>query len=382
MNKLLLLTTALITTMIIASCSGSKRSSKSEEKDLAMLIKRLNKKGSDDKVIADIKDVYNSAYDRGAQRLANYQNEAAPQKWDKIIGEMETLQRMYETISQSAYAVRMVKPVNFYTSLRNTKDSAANDYYMYAQQYFEREGRQNSKEAYYAFEKSNRYVPNYKDSKIKMKQAYDRSIVAVLINRIQFDDYGRDSWGWNSYNNSNNITSDQIVRDLGYQSASSIPAKFYSDWDLRRANIAPDLVVDMVWRNMRFDQPRDQIRQYNRSKQIETGRDTANRPIYQTVTATVFVTQRQLNADADMNLIITDAVTRREVKWDRIPSNYRFTIEYAEYNGDRRALDNNDLTLINRSRNQQMPRREEVLNDMMQRIYNDLLNRIKREVNW
>lgn len=382
MNKLLLLTTALITTMVIASCSGSKRSSKSQEKDLAMLIKRLNKKGSDDKVIADIKEVYNSAYERGAQRLANYQYEQAPQKWDKLIAEMESLQRMYETISKSAYAVRMVKPVNFYTSLRNTKDSAANDYYMYAQEYFEREGRQHSKEAYYAFEKSNRYIPNYKDSKIKMKEAYDRSIVAVLINRIQFDDYGRDSWGWNSYNNSNIVTSDQIVRDLGYQSANNIPAKFYSDWDLRRANIAPDLVVDMVWRNMRYDQPRDQTRQYNRSKQIETGRDTANRPVYQTVTATVFVTQRELNADADMNLIITDAVTRRELKWDRIPSNYRLTIEYAEYNGDRRALDDNDWTLINRSRNQQMPRREEVLNDMMQRIYNDLLNRIKREVNW
>ncbi len=349
---------------------------------MAMLIKRLNKKGSDDKIITDIKEVYNSAYERGTQRLASYQNDEAPQKWDKIIGEMESLQRMYETISKSAYAVRMVKPVNFYSSLKNTKDSAADDYYMYAQNYFEKEGRQNSKEAYYAFEKSSKYIPNYKDSKSKMKEAYERSIVAVLINRIQFDDYGRDSWGWNSYNNSNIVTSDQIVRDLGYQSANTIPAKFYSDWDLRRANIAPDLVVDMVWRNMRFDQPRDQTKQYNRSKQIETGRDTANRPIYQTVTATVFVTQRELNADADLNLIITDAVTRKEIKWDRIPSSYRFTIEYAEYNGDRRALDNNDLTLISRSRNQQMPRREEVLNDMMQRIYNDMLNRIKREVNW
>jgi hypothetical protein len=381
MNKVLLLST-LIALIILSSCSGSKRSSRSGEKDLATLIKRLNKKGSDDKIIEDIRNIYNTSCNSGMQRLANYENDAAPQKWDKIISELESLQRMYETINKSAYAVRMVKPVNFYNRIRDTKESAANDYYSYAEEYFVREGRQNSKEAYYAYEKSNRYVANYKDSKAKMKEAYDRSIVAVLINRIQFDDYGSGSWGWNSYNNNNLVTNDQIVRDLGYQSASNIPAKFYSDWDLRRANIAPDLVVDMVWRNMRFDQPRDQTRQYNRSKQIETGRDTANRPIYQTVTATVFVTQRELNADADLNLIITDAATRREIKWDRLPSNYRFTIEFAEYNGDRRALDNNDWTLINRSRNQPMPRREDVLSEMMQRIYNDMLNRIKNAVNW
>jgi hypothetical protein len=381
MNRLLLLP-ALITTIIFLSCSGSKRSARSGEKDLATLIKRLNKKGGDEKIIEDLRNVYNSSYESGMQRLANYENDAAPQKWDKVIGELEGLQRMYETINKNAYALRMVKPVNFYNRIRDTKDSAASDYYMYAEEYFIRDGRQNSKEAYYAYDKSNRYIPNYKDSKAKMKEAYDRSIVAVLVNRIQFEDYGAGSWGWNSYNNSNLVTNDQIVRDLGYQSANNIPAKFYSDWDLRRANIAPDLVVDMVWRNMRFDQPRDQTRQYNRSKQIETGRDTANRPIYQTVTATVFVTQRDLNADADLNLIITDAVSRREIKWDRIPANYRFTIEFAEYNGDRRALDNSDWTLINRSRNQPMPRREDVLNDMMQRVYNDMLNRIKNTVNW
>jgi hypothetical protein len=377
-----LLFTLLIAIILLASCSGSKRSNKSGEKDLATLIKRLNKKGSDDKILEDIRNVYNTAYNSSMQRINNYENDAAPQKWDKLIGEFESLQRMYETINKSAYAIRMIKPVNFYDRIRDTKEKAANDYYSYAEDFFGRDGRQNSREAYYAYEKSNRYIANYKDSKVKMRQAFDRSIVAVLINRIQFDDYGSGSWGWNSYNNSNLVTNDQIVRDLGYQSSNTIPAKFYSDWDLRRANIAPDMVVDMVWRNMRFDQPRDQTRQYNRSKQIETGRDTANRPIYQTVTATVFVTQRDLNADADLNLIVTDANTRREVKWDRLPANYRFTVEFAEYNGDRRALDNNDWTLINRSRNQPMPRREDVLNEMMRNVYNDMLNRIRNAVNW
>ena len=365
----------------LASCSGGKYSTKADEKDLATLIKRLNKKGGDDKIIADLNEVYGSAFLKSTQRLENYRFDPAPQKWEKIIAEMEGLQRMYETISQSAYALRMVKPVNYYTQLIATKDSAAADYYGYGTQQLQQQQRENYKEAYYAFQNTIRYVPNYKDARQLMKDAFERSVVHVLINEIQYDDYSMNT-GWNQYNNNSRMMHNSIIRDLGGQNSNSIPARFYNEYDLRRENRAPELVVDLVWRNLRFDQQRDRTRTYNRSKQIETGRDTANKPIYQTVNATIYVTERELNANADMNIIVTDAVNRTQIKWDRLPADYRFTIEFADYNGDRRALDNNDWNLINRSRSQPMPSREDAMAEMMRRIYNDMVNRIRNTVNW
>ena len=365
----------------LASCSGGKYSTKADEKDLATLIKRLNKKGGDDKIIADLNEVYGSAFLKSTQRLENYRFDPAPQKWEKIIAEMEGLQRMYETISQSAYALRMVKPVNYYPQLIATKDSAAADYYGYGTQQLQQQQRENYKEAYYAFQNTIRYVPNYKDARQLMKDAFERSVVHVLINEIQYDDYSMNT-GWNQYNNNSRMMHNSIIRDLGGQNSNSIPARFYNEYDLRRENRAPELVVDLVWRNLRFDQQRDRTRTYNRSKQIETGRDTANKPIYQTVNATIYVTERELNANADMNIIVTDAVNRTQIKWDRLPADYRFTIEFADYNGDRRALDNNDWNLINRSRSQPMPSREDAMAEMMRRIYNDMVNRIRNTVNW
>lgn len=371
----------LLLSLVLASCSGGKYSTKADEKDLATLIKRLNKKGGDDKIIADLNEVYSSAFQKSTLRLVNSRFDPVPQKWDKIIAEMEALQRMYETISQSAYALRMVKPVNFYPQLVATKDSAASDYYAYGTQQMQQQQRENYREAYYAFQKSAAYVLNYKDAKQLMKEAFDRSTVHVLINEIQYDDYSMNS-GWNQYNNNSRMMHNNIIRDLGGQNSNSIPARFYNEYDLRRENRSPDLVVDLVWRNLRFDQQRDRTQTYNRSKQIETGRDTSNKPIYQTVNATIYVTERELNANADMNIIVTDAINRRQIKWDQLPADYRFTIQFADYSGDRRALDNNDWNLINRSRNQPMPSREDAMAEMMRRIYNDMVNRIRNTVNW
>lgn len=372
----------LVAFFFLMSCSGTKNSYKSDQKDLSTLIKRLTKRGSDDKVLADIKEIYYPAVQKAEQRISNFRYDAAPEKWDKLIPEMEAMQRMYDIINSNAYAVRMVQPINYYLQIKNAKDSAAADYYEYASIEFERGGRESFKLAYNGFNRATFFVPSYKDSKQKMKEAFDRSIVIVLVNEIQYDGVGFNNWGWNTNNNQTRIISDQIIRELGGRNSNSIPARFYSDWDIRRENITPDLVVDLVWRNLRFDQPRDQIRNYNRSKQIEVGKDTANRPVYQTVTATVYVTQRQLNANAELNFILTDAARRQQVDWQTIPTSYNYNFEFADYNGDRRALDNHDWNLINRSRNQPMPTREDALNEMMQQIKNDVVNRIRRASSW
>jgi hypothetical protein len=381
MKKNFTLLALLALVVLLASCRRGLN--KSEQKDLSTLIKKLTKKGSDDKILADIQSVYEPALQRAQQNISNYSYDAPPHKWKKIIPEMMAMQQMFDIINTNQYAVRMIKPVNFYRNIAAAKDSAADDFYNYATTYFEKGGRSNWKEAYQAFNSSVYYVPNYKDARQKMQQAFDSSLIYVLINQIQYDGFGfNNGWNWNNYNNRDQMMQNQIIRDLGGRSNRNTPAYYFSEWDLRRENRGPDLVIDMVWRNMRFDQPRDRTRNYNRSKQIETGRDTANRPIYQTVTATVYVTERYLEATSDMNLIFTNAVNRTQIDWQSIPASFRESIEFATFSGDRRALNDNDWRLINRTQNQPLPNRDEVMERLMRNIYNDMLNRIRRVTEW
>ena len=53
----------------------------------------------------------------------------------------------------------------------------------------------------------------------------------------------------------------------------------------------------------------------------------------------------------------------------------------ATYTGDRRALSNNDLALLNNN-NYKMPAREYILNELYRNIYPQVRSRISNEVDW
>lgn len=365
---------------LLYSCRSNRMVS--EERDLSSLINRLNKKGSDDKLMADIINVYNSGYLKASQRLANYQYDPVPAKWDKLIAELEGIQRMYDIVNRNAYAIRTVKPVNVYPRLMATKDSAANDFYYYASDQMLLNTRQGNREAFYGFDKAQQYVPNYRDAATRMKEAFDKSIVQVLVNNFEYDVMGLGNFGWSSLNGRDRQYHSNMIRDLGGQNSNSIPARFYDQYELRRNGKSPDYVVDLIWRSVRFDQGIDRSRNYNRSKKIETGKDTANKPIYTTVVATVYVTERELTATGDLNLIITNTDNREQVLWDRLPSNYRYTYEYAKYTGDKRALEDSDWTLINRNNNQPLPSKDEAMGELIRKVYDQTVNRIRNTVSW
>ena len=354
----------------------------SEERDLSTLINRLNKKGGNDQLMADIVNVYNSSYLKASQRLANYEYDVVPAKWDKLITELEGIQRMYDIVNRSAYAIRIVKPVNVYPRLMATKDSAANDFYYYASDQLLLNTRQGNREAFYGFDKAQQYVPNYRDAAVRMREAFDKSIVHVLVNNFEYDVLGMGNFGWSTFNGRDRQFHSNMIVDLGGRRTNNIPAQFYDQYALRRTGKTPDYVVDLVWRNIRFDQGFERSRTYNRSKRIETGKDTANKPIYTNVVATVYVTEREFTANGDLNVIITNTDSREQVLWDRLPSNYRYTFEYAKFTGDKRALDDNDWNLINRNNNQPLPSRDDAMGELIRMVYDQAINRIRNTVTW
>jgi hypothetical protein len=96
----------------------------------------------------------------------------------------------------------------------------------------------------------------------------------------------------------------------------------------------------------------------------------------------VYVTERELTATGDLNVIITNTDNREQVLWDRLPSNYRYTYEYAKYTGDKRALEDSDWTLINRNNNQPLPSRDEAMGELIRKVYDQTVNRIRNTVSW
>ncbi len=172
-----------------------------------------------------------------------------------------------------------------------------------------------------------------------------------------------------------------LVRDLGGDYAKNALARFYTDWEARRANITPDLLIDLSWINL--DVPRPYTSQYSRnvSRKIETGRDTSGHVYYETVTATLYVTKKYFNATGDLESRITEADSRNILDTKRYTAQFNWEQEYATYRGDSRALNGNELTMLN-NYNYQVPGKEDILNELYQRIYPQVKNGIYNSVRW
>src|SRR4030095_10085726 len=136
--------------------------------------------------------------------------------------------------------------------------------------------REDDRKAYAAFKKAVSFVKDYKDSKAKMDEAYNASIVNVVINPIQDNSiFFNTGWGNMGYNYSNEYFQQNLVRDLGGKYATRYPARFYTDWEARSENVEPDWVVDLTLRNIDIPRPSRSNYSRSRTKQIQIGTDTS-----------------------------------------------------------------------------------------------------------
>lgn len=352
-----------------------------EDKTFYDVVKRLNKKSTDEDATKALATVYSLAKERHLKKIATYTNYTDISKWDKLSAEYGILQNMFDAIDNSDAAGSLVTPVSFQNQLNQTREGAAEDYYRLGDSYFSNNGREYARQAYNAYKKSTGWVKDYKDAQAKMDEAYNSSIVNILINPIHDNSFFFNAgWGSTGYNYSNEYFQQNLVNDLGGKYASRYPARFYTQATATYDNVEPDWLVDLTLRNM--DIPRPAVYNYSRnvSKKIEVGSDTAGKPIYQTVHATLNIQRQSFNARATMDVNIVEIASRKNIDYRTFNDTYNWQQEVATYSGDRRALSNADLALVNNKYN--TPRREDILNELYRNIYPQVKNNIVSAANW
>lgn len=374
----------IMAAMILISCGSGKKfqATTSEDKALFKAINELNKKRPSSKAESDLKILFENSVNRHEDAIEVYRAGNDENRFDKILSELNALQHIYNSLQAVPGSFGIVKPKNYIREIEDTRKEAAEVFYVKGNDYFAIDGRQNALQANAYFKKTNEYVSGYKDVQELMKQSYERSIIYVVINPIEDDNIyfsGLGSWGSMDFRYRPQDFQESLVRDLGGQSANYVPAKFYTDREVRRNDVDVDWEVDIRWRNI--DPLRTTPNQYSRqvSKSIEIGRDTAKKPIYQTVYATLYITQRSYSVRGDLEYRITDLNERSTVDQGLVSDDVNWSESSATYTGDSRALSQDDWNLVN-NRNYNNLTRGDVLNSLMRRLYPDLRRRIQQSI--
>lgn len=353
------------------SCSNPQKAvSYSEDKVFYETLRKLEKKPNDADLKRDVVDLYKQAVQGHKDRIISYQSSSDLRRYDNMISEYNSLQRLSDAVKTSS-VFREVEATNYFSDIQKLKEEAAAVYYDAALAALNQDTREGAKQAYQYFQKTSQYMPNYRDVVRLQKEAYERSIVNIMINPIQNGFY---SSGWNNWNNDMRVRlmHEQLVRDLGgpYGSGS---ARFFTDMDVRRMNVRPDWVIDISWTNLSV--PPTILNRYNRevSRNIEIGKDTSGRPVFQNVKATLHVTRYQ-NPMNDIDYRIVDVATNSNLEWNRVNVNNSGIFETATFSGDSRALSPNDWNLVNNRWNGQMS------DQMMRQMYDQLLSELRTRI--
>ena len=334
----------VLSLVVLVSCgtAGLLSQASKEDKDLFKAITAIEKRNNA-AARNDLPALYKQSVQRHEDKITSYKNSNDPSRWQYIVAELEALQKVYSAINASPEAGRLVSPRDYAADIREARETGAGEYYDQGVQYLEADTREDARRAYAAFQAANKIYPNYRNTSSLLSEAREKGTLDVVINPIQTRGYIYANWGFKADNFQR-----ELVRDLGGSFGSHISgARFYTDWEARSRNVQPDWMVDLNWENVYISHPNTRTYTRTVSKEIENGRDSTGKAIYKTVTATLHITQRTMNARADMEYRITDIGGNSNVEWSRIPAYLDLSSEYATYRGDSRALSTYDWALVN-----------------------------------
>jgi hypothetical protein len=369
MARYTLILTAFI--LAISSCGPSKKTvSYAEDKAFYDALKKLEKDPNDKERRSNVVDLYTQAVRQHEDRVNAYRNSPEMNRYDKMIAEYNSLQKLNESIRTSS-VFREVSPRNYLNDLQAVRQEGAEAFYQSGLRNLDYRTKRDARKAYEDFRKAKSYVSNYKDVDRMMNLAYEASVVNVLVNPIQNAMPGMWNNTWN-VDPRFGFMHEQLARDLGGQSGNT-SARFFTDMDIRRMNIRPDWIIDVNWSYM--SGPPNVTNRYDRpvSRNIEIGRDTSGRPIYQSVRATLHISRFQMPS-SDIDYRIVDVETNRTLEWNRIQTSLNNQVyETATFTGDSRALSSSDWALVNNRGNQNQ---EQVIRNM----YNDLLSELRMRI--
>ena len=370
---------SLLFVFFLASCGSSRyaKTNTPEDKALVAAIKKVDKNPSDSTALHGLMGLYNEAATQHLNNIDLYKSLSDESKWPKIINEYNALERLNNTVSKSKVASRYIKPISFLAEIQLAKNNAANDYYNLGLEYLQNNDKESARHAYSLFNKAADMVPNFKDVKRQLSIAKEESTLNIVINPIRDESRFYNDLGWNRFGNSfnNDYLQRNLVRDLGGVNSGNSFARYFTDRDASRNRVDVDWVVDLTWIDL--DIPRPYTRQYNRnaSQQIKVGTDTSGKAIYQTVTATLYITQYYFTARGELESRVTDAHTGYNVNLNRYSSTVDWKQEYATYRGDSRALSSQDRAILNNQTIRE-PRREDIMDELFRKIYPQAKNGI------
>lgn len=369
--KLLPALKILVVLLVLAGCSSGKKALKKGDYDraVAQAVNRLRSNDDHKKASSTLKKAYRLAVSVHQDNVKRAKTGNDIFKWEIISANYQQINNMYDQIIRCPGCQDVVpNPLRYDAELAAVNQEAAAVRYdlgMEAMKY--KQDRIKAMEAHQHFLRARNYVPRYKDIEEKMNEAIYYATLRVVVEPIPAPVRILNVRHEFFVNKINEYLHNRIINEY---------VRFYTPGEAEASNLEyVDQVIRMEFDEFSLGNVSSRIIEREVSKDsVEIGKSKGE-PVIGTVKATLKINEKSISGRGVLDFKIMDTSLNKVISQEKFPSNYTWSIQWASYNGDKRALSQEELDLVN-TKEVGIPNPQMMFEEFTAPLFDQVINKI------
>jgi len=304
---------------------------------------------------------------------------ADPFKNTKSVDKYNLLNRMYKDINKCPAAMQLIPNAkSYHNELEMAKQNAAPECYEAGLKELAKGGRQDGINAFHHFNKTNTFVPNYRNVQEKIKEAEYIATLKVIIEHIPVHS--------KRYQVSAEFFQDQVSQYIFH----NIKRKFVRFYTPKQAELEkleyPDHIIAIGFEEFIVGETHDTNyeKEVTSADSVEVGSTTLKNgekiKVYNKVKAKLHIHNREVISKGLLALKVIEFDNQKILNQKQFAGQFNWFYEWGHFNGDERALSKEELQICE---NEPIlpPPHQDLFIEFTKPIYKDLTQELRRFYN-
>lgn len=361
---------SIIALFITACSSGHKAYQQGDYYKACMeAIERLRSSPSNDKSQYVLTSSYPLAQKDAQREIANAKLANATDQYDVLVYQYERMNQLANAIYHCPKANQLIpQPTEYIAELSSAKQMAAEQAYEMGIKAVEANTIDQARIGFQYFAKANEYVPGYRDVIHKIEEARYYATIRVVVQ----PPYTSNKYQYTADFFYNNLLAEMI------RTAKNRFVRFYSPEEAAKENMRdPHQFIILNFEDFSVGNIRET------SNTVELSRDSVivgtvevqgkKYNTYNTVKAKLTTMRQEISSGGILSLRIVDAQNNRELQLRNFTGQYVWSTEWATFQGDERALTNDQKRMCGQKRPQVPPSQQDLFIQFTKPIYDQTI---------
>jgi len=375
MNKISSLYILVLFLALTCGCHSAKKSLKRGDYDDSVYrsVEKLKNNPTHTASLDILKQAFPSAV---SQHLADIEkNETAQDllKWDQLLSSYQKLNQLYNAVRSCPACMKAVEARNYYEEERNSRQKAAEAHDSEGLKMLEAGGRNNARISYEHFERVKELLPNYNEIERRLDNSYLAASFKVVVEQVLVTS--------KVYQLSNVYFQDRINEFLHSSQNLNKFVRFYTPQEASSQKLLPDHVITLQFDDFVVGQTliEKNTETVVSKDSVKIGEKIVNKrkvEFYDKVTAKFTKNKKTIHSAGLLDMRIVDFKTNQQVNQEKFSGEYNWVCEWANFNGDERALSPVQLRMC-KSQEISPPDPQQLFIEFSKPIYDRLTDRLK-----